>query len=163
GTFTAPDFNQEQTGHVCPRRVVQRQSSLRLQNSAEVVELPSAVTTSFQRSSPVQPVMNQQSSQPIRSSAAPPTLIANQQQTIRNTGSRIRGRREVQRQQQQNTNDVNQDSVNISTDDPHPTRGDHPTRTTTTGMMREAINRYNDFLDEDFALYTRINGMLDDL
>ncbi|CAF1653146.1 unnamed protein product, partial [Didymodactylos carnosus] len=141
----APDFNQEQTSHVCPRRIVQRQSSLRLQNSAEVVELPSAVTTSFHRSSHVQPVMNLQSSQPIRSSAAPSTPTANQQKTIRNTGSRIRGRREGRRQHQQNTNNVNQDSVNISTDDPHPTRGDHPARTTITRMMREAINRYNDF------------------
>ncbi|CAF1538061.1 unnamed protein product, partial [Didymodactylos carnosus] len=81
GTFTDPDFNQEHTSHICPTRVVQRQWSLCLQNSAEVVELPSAVTTSFQRSSPVQPVMNQQSSQPIRSSVAPPTPIANQQQS----------------------------------------------------------------------------------
>ncbi|CAF4430414.1 unnamed protein product, partial [Didymodactylos carnosus] len=78
-------------------------------------------------------------------------------------GNRTRRRGQAARQSQQHTNDVNQHSVDISVDNASLTHADHPTRTTITGMMREAINRYNDFLDTGFRLYDRIARMLDEL
>ncbi|CAF4516187.1 unnamed protein product, partial [Didymodactylos carnosus] len=106
--------------------------------------VPSAVNPS---ASYVQPLTSQQPSQSITSAAA----------TRRN---RTRRRGQAARQSQQHTNDVNQHSVDISVDNASPTRADHPTRATITGMMREAINRYSDFLDTGFRLYDR---MLDEL
>ncbi|CAF1246038.1 unnamed protein product, partial [Didymodactylos carnosus] len=144
GSFT--DFGHRQTSSV--RRVVTRQTPIFHQTVGQTLQVLSAINPS---PSYVQPLTFQQPSQSVTSGAvAHQQLLTNSQVAAATRGNRTSRRGQAARQSQQHTNDVNQHSVDISVDNASPTRADHPTRTTITGMMREAINCYNDFLDTSF-------------
>ncbi|CAF1532108.1 unnamed protein product [Didymodactylos carnosus] len=153
GSFTG--FVHRQPSSV--RRVVTRQTPIFHQTVGQTLQVPSAVNPS---ASYVQPLTSQQPSKSVTSGTVAPPTIANQQQTAATRGNRTRRRDQAARQSQQHTNDVNQHPVDISVDNASPTRADHPTRTTITGMIREAISHYDDFSDTGFRLYDR---MLDEL
>ncbi|CAF4554417.1 unnamed protein product, partial [Didymodactylos carnosus] len=57
---------------------------------------------------------------------------------------------------------INQNSVNFSIHDLS-LHDDRPARTTITGVMPDATDRYNDFLDLGFELYHHMHQMMDQI